>query len=269
MKYLLPVSVLSCALLAGCGAPAATEPTATPSASTASDQVTVSDTEAATCEQLYAGGSDAPFPASVSLMGAIFTEGPVEPIPAEQQTKIESAHALMTGIASTANEDIKDLVERANRPFTNLMFNGYDTGGVSVEDYKEAASELLKRCPPPDDLVFQTPEPTSRDWVNELVAIGYVPGSDGGQWLDERMQEDAQPFCNASLTSSGESASARLFKQTEFEEEVVGVTKLAADKELELGYFLKVLERYCPARVDAFDTVLKLYPEFGPPKGRF
>lgn len=267
MKYLLPVSVLSCALLAGCGAPAATEPTDSSSATTASEQVT-SDTEAETCEQLYAGGSDAPFPASVSLMGAIFTEGPVEPIPAQQQSEIEYTHALMTGIASTAGEDIKDLVERANRPFTNLMFNGYDTGGVSVEDYKEAASELLKRCPPPDDLVFQTPEPTSRDWVNELVAIGYVPGSDGGQWLDERMQKDAQPFCNSSLTSYGENSYARIYNQTEFEAEVVGVTTLAADKELELGYFLKVLQRYCPDRVDAFDTVLKLHPEFGPPKGR-
>ncbi|RAM38321.1 hypothetical protein DBZ45_04735 [Arthrobacter globiformis] len=81
------------------------------------------------------------------------------------------------------------------------------------------------------------------------------------------MQKDAQPFCNASLTTYGESASARLFKQTEFEAEIVGLTK-AADPEMELGYFLKVLERYCPARVDAFDTVLKLHPEFGSPKGR-
>lgn len=268
MKNLLPVSVLSCALLAGCGAPAATEPTATPSTSTAPRQETVSETEAETCEQLYAGGSDAPFPTSVSLMGTIFTEGPVEPIPAEQQSKIKDVHALMTGIASTANEDMKDLVERANRPFTNLIFNGYETGGVSVEDYKEAASELLKRCPPPDDLVFQAPEPTSRNWVNELVAIGYIPGPDGGRWLDERMQKDAQPFCNASLTGPGDSKWNQLTIQTEFEAEVVGVTKAAADKEIELGYFLKVLERYCPARVDAFDTVLKLHPEFGPPKGR-
>jgi hypothetical protein len=267
VKYLLPLSVLSCALLAGCGAPAATESAASPSASTAAEQLTVSDTEAETCEQLYAGGSDAPFPASVSLMGAIFTEGPVEPIPTQQQSEIEYTQALMTGIASTANEDMKDLVERAYRPFNLLMANGYDTGGVSVEDYKEAASELLKRCPPPDDLVFQTREPASRDWVSELVAIGYIPGPDGGKWLDERMQEDAQPFCNASLTGPGDSKWNQLTKQTEFEAEVLGGAK-AADPEMELGYALKVLERYCPDRVDAFDTVLKLHPELGPPKGR-
>lgn len=268
MKNLLPVSLLSCALLAGCGAPAATEPTTSPSSTTASEQAVVSVTEAETCEQLYAGGdSDAPFPASVNLMGAIFTEGPVEPIPMEQQAEIDIAHARMTGIASVASEDMKELVERANRPFTNLMFNGYDTGGVSVEDYKEAASELLKRCPPPDDLVFQASEPASRDWVSELVAIGYIPGSDGGKWLDERMQEDAQPFCNASLTSHGDSARERLYGQTEFEAKVV-MTSKASNSEMELGYFLKVLERYCPARVDAFDTVLKLHPELGSPKGR-
>lgn len=267
MKNLLPVFVLSCALLSGCGAPASGGSTATPAASEA---VTVSDTEAETCEQLYTGDTDAPFPASVSLMGAIFTEGPVEPITAEQQAEIEDTKARMSGIASTANEELKDLVDRAYRPLNVLMANGYDTGGVSVEDYKEAASELLKRCPPPSDVVFDASanaSPTSRDWVSELVAIGYRPGPDGGQWLDDRMREDAQPFCNASLTGPGESTWTRYLKQTEFEAAVLRGAK-AADPEMELGYFLKVLERYCPDRVEAFDTVLKLHPELGPPKGR-
>jgi hypothetical protein len=206
----------------------------------------------------------------VSLLKAIFTEGPVEPIPVEQQAEIEHAQALMASVASTANEELKDLIDRAYRPFNLLMANGYDTGGVSevsVEDYNEASTELLKRCPPPDDIVFQAQEPTSRNWVNELIEIGYLPGSDGGKWLDERMQKDAQPFCNASLTGPGESGWARLVKQTEFEAAVLFGTK-AADPEMELGYFLKVLERYCPDRVDAFDTVLRLHPELGPPKGR-
>jgi hypothetical protein len=100
-----------------------------------------------------------------------------------------------------------------------------------------------------------------------LVAIGYIPGSDGGQWLEKRMKEDAQPYCNASLTSYGDSASARLNKQTEFEARILSGTR-AADPEMELGYSFKVVERYCPARVDAFDVLLKLHPEFGPPKGR-
>lgn len=82
------------------------------------------------------------------------------------------------------------------------------------------------------------------------------------------MKADAQPFCNASLTSYGESASARLYKQTEFEAAVVGQTRAVQDPEMELGYFFKVLERYCPARTEAFDTVLKLHPELGAPKGR-
>jgi hypothetical protein len=175
-------------------------------------------------------------------MAAIFKEGPVEPISVEQQAEIEDTRARMSGIASTANEELKDLVDRAYRPFNVLMTNGYDTGGVSVDDYKEAASELLKHCPPADDAVFaqpntaSTPEPTSRDWVNEL-------------------------------TSYGESARARLYNQTEFEAEVVQASK-AANSDGELGYFLKVLERYCPDRVDAFDTVLRLHPEFPAPKGR-
>jgi hypothetical protein len=113
-----------------------------------------------------------------------------------------------------------------------------------------------------------TPAPTKRDWVTELAAIGYQRGADRGQWLDDRMKEDAQPFCNASLTTYGDSASARLYKQTEFEYAVLGQTHLAHDPEMELGYFFKVLERYCPVRTEAFDTVLKLHPELGTPKGR-
>jgi hypothetical protein len=112
-----------------------------------------------------------------------------------------------------------------------------------------------------------TAKSTPRYWIGELVSIGYIPGADGGQWLDKRMKEDAQPFCNASLTTYGQSATARLDRQTEFESAMVMQAR-AADPEMELGYFFKVLERYCPARVDAFDTVLKLHPEYGPPKGR-
>jgi hypothetical protein len=100
--------------------------------------------------------------------------------------------------------------------------------------------------------------------VNELIEIGYIPGSDGSKWLEERMQNDAQPFCNASLTSYGEGGRARLYNQTEFEAEVVQ----ASNGDGELGYFLKVLEGYCPDRVAAFDVVLRLHPEFPAPKGR-
>lgn len=137
----------------------------------------------------------------------------------------------------------------------------------------QSASETTTPSSSPSERTAKasSPAPTSklteRDWVKELVNIGYIPGSDGGKWLDERMKSDAQPFCNASLTSYGESSRARLAKQTEFESEVI-MNSRVANLEVELGYFLKVLERYCPTRIAAFDTVLKLHPELGAPKGR-
>lgn len=131
----------------------------------------------------------------------------------------------------------------------------------------QPASKAASTSPTATKKPTAAQKPATRDWVSELVAIGYIPGADGGEWLDDRMKDDAQPFCNASLTTYGKSATARLDGQTEFESAVL-MNSRAADPEMELGYFLKVLERYCPERISSFDVVLKLHPEFGSPKGR-
>lgn len=111
-------------------------------------------------------------------------------------------------------------------------------------------------------------KPVKRDWVSELASIGYQRGTDGGHWLDDRMKKDAKPFCSASLTASGDRALTGMYDQTEFEAAIIAQTLLAKDPDIELGYFFKVLERYCPARTDAFDAVIKLHPELGTPRGR-
>jgi hypothetical protein len=106
----------------------------------------------------------------------------------------------------------------------------------------------------------------NRDWVAELVALGYQPGKDKGQWLDDMMTKDAPTFCVTSLTDSGGDVSAGIYKRTEFEYRVVSRARVA-DPAMELGFVMKTVERFCPKRLDALDMVLSMHPELPQPKG--
>lgn len=134
-----------------------------------------------------------------------------------------------------------------------------------------AAETSHTATPAPTSATVATPAPSTRsgkrDWIAELLAIGYLPGKDNGQWLDARMIRDAPQFCTSSLTDAGDNASARLWKHTAFEQEILDRAKVS-NKAEELGYSVKVVERFCPKRLDALDMVLEMHPELPAPKGR-
>lgn len=81
------------------------------------------------------------------------------------------------------------------------------------------------------------------------------------------MISDAPKFCLSSLTTTGESTTAKIYRTTEFEQAVLDQGN-AADPAMEMGYVLKVIQRFCDQREDPFDTVLKMHSELPTPKGR-
>lgn len=113
-----------------------------------------------------------------------------------------------------------------------------------------------------------TPHEIARDWIKELVALGYIAGEDSDQWLDERMIDDAAKFCLTSVSNYGDGRVAKAYKQTEFEHAVMG-RSAAADPTMEFKYVKKVLERFCKDRLEALKTVIRMHPEINVPVSEF
>lgn len=104
---------------------------------------------------------------------------------------------------------------------------------------------------------------TPRDWVAELVLLGYLPSEGSTSWIDEMMFDRAPDYCLSSLTGPGDDPFAKLYDLPEFESAVTRRVDRSIDSVRELKTIGLIVERFCDDRMPALKTVIRLHPELG------
>lgn len=105
---------------------------------------------------------------------------------------------------------------------------------------------------------------TSRDWVSELVNLGYLPDAGSTQWIEEMMFKRAPDYCLSSMTDSGDNNFAKLYDRTEFEQNVI--RRIGSDGEAnyrEMKTVELIIQRFCEDRIFALEIIIRLHPMAG------
>lgn len=133
----------------------------------------------------------------------------------------------------------------------------------SAEAPKNSSSQAVPAAESPS--VVPSPALESpRDWVSELLALGYQPDNGSTQWIDEMMFDRAPEYCMTSLSGPGDEIFAKAAKMTEFELAVTRrIGKGDESSVRELKTIVLIMERFCDDRIMALKTVIRMHPEMG------